>query len=235
MKQWMMITIESCPFWPAEETTVDFMGNELILRPPDGSNAADVRMQYESPEGQLHVTETIFRFLSALAWSERCPVRTRLRISCTAPTLRGAKGNGDLILCPGFVPSGLSIPGDPKARLATAIYREAQGSRDISYKFLSYFKIINIVYDNGSAQKRWINKAVSALSDKNTIDRIKELTPQQTDIGAYLYESGRCAVAHASVGPIVDPDDPRDFIRLSKDMPVIKVLAEYLMVSELGL
>jgi len=54
------------------------------------------------------------------------------------------------------------------------------------------------------------------------------------DIGEYLYTSGRCAVAHASTTPVVDPDNPEDFLRLSADMPVLRALAEHIIINELG-
>lgn len=83
--------------------------------------------------------------------------------------------------------------------------------------------------------KDWINKTIPLLTDSKAKERISQLASKEEDIGAYLYESGRCAVAHASVDPVVDPDNPNDFLRLSADMPVARALAEYLMENELGL
>lgn len=230
----MIVTVENSALWPTEEATVDFMGNELTLRPPTENDAADVRMYYEHPENQLLAFEIILRFLSALSWSKRCPARARLRIECTNP-MRGGKGTNSPILCQGFVPINLKSPDNPKARLAIAIYREAKSVRNTLYEFLSYFKIINIVHNNGPSQKKWINDIIPHLSEKKALNRIDQLRPIESDIGSYLYESGRCAVAHAGVDPVVDPDNPNDFLRLSADMPVAQALAEYLMVNELGL
>lgn len=47
-----------------------------------------------------------------------------------------------------------------------------------------------------------------------------------TDIGAHLYASGRCAMAHASGDPVIDPDDPADARRLSSERPIMLALAE---------
>jgi hypothetical protein len=63
---------------------------------------------------------------------------------------------------------------------------------------------------------------------------LKELQKLHRDIGEYLYESGRCAVAHAFNEPLVDPDDPDDTWRLTADLPVIKALAEHLIESQVG-
>lgn len=234
MKWWMIVTVENSVLWPTEETSVDFMDRQLILRPPTESNAADVRVHYEHPDKCVQAFQIILRFLSALSWSKRCPARAKLRIECTHP-MRGGKGNSDPILCRGYSPSDLHVPDDPKARLAIALYREARSIRNTPYEFLSYFKIINILYSSGPEQKAWINNAITQIADHKAKNRISKLSEEEGDIGAYLYQSGRCAVAHASVDPIVDPDNPEDFFRLSEDMPVVRALAVHLMETELGL
>jgi len=234
MKWWIIVTVENSVLWPTEETTVDFMGHELILRPPTEENAADVRMQHEHPDECMQAFETILRFLSALSWSKRCPACAKLRIECTHP-MRGGKGNSDPILCTGYSPSELGLPNNPKARLAIALYREARSIRNTPYEFLSYFKIINILYSSGPEQRVWINNAITQITDSKAKERISRLSKEESDIGAYLYQSGRCAVAHTSVDPIVDPDNPDDFLRLSADMPVVHALAVHLIETELGL
>jgi hypothetical protein len=54
-----------------------------------------------------------------------------------------------------------------------------------------------------------------------------------TDIGEYLYASGRCAIAHAGTSPTVDPENPEDIERLSKDFPVIRAMAAHVIEKEL--
>jgi hypothetical protein len=55
-----------------------------------------------------------------------------------------------------------------------------------------------------------------------------------TDIGAHLYESGRCAIAHANRRPIVDPDDPAGTRRLQSELPIMMALAQKAIEEELG-
>jgi len=65
--------------------------------------------------------------------------------------------------------------------------------------------------------------------------RLTELTHSGiTDIGEYLYASGRCAVAHAGTDPTVDPENPEDIERLSKDLPLIRAMAAHVIEKELG-
>nr|WP_155253489.1 methylamine utilization protein MauJ [Bradyrhizobium japonicum] len=55
------------------------------------------------------------------------------------------------------------------------------------------------------------------------------------DVANHLFESGRCAVAHASLeGEIVDPDIAADRRRLSADLVIIEELARLYIRDELG-
>jgi hypothetical protein len=66
--------------------------------------------------------------------------------------------------------------------------------------------------------------------------RIAELRAAGKDVGAHLFHSGRCAVAHASLkGEIVDPDIPGDRKRLQDDLVIVEELARMYIRDELGI
>lgn len=70
--------------------------------------------------------------------------------------------------------------------------------------------------------------------DTEANDRIARLRENgERDIPTYLYESGRCAIAHAYKDPIADPDNIEDLHRLSGDVWIIKAIAEHLMENAL--
>jgi hypothetical protein len=71
------------------------------------------------------------------------------------------------------------------------------------------------------------------LTELRAKERLNQLAIEP-DIGNYMFVSGRCAIAHASQNPVVDPDNPNDLFRLSADMPVVRALAEHLIRQELG-
>lgn len=61
-----------------------------------------------------------------------------------------------------------------------------------------------------------------------------ELRIAGIDVSEHLFESGRCAVAHASLeGEIVDPDVPADRKRLSADLVMMEELARIYIRDEL--
>jgi hypothetical protein len=235
MKRWMIVTVETEIEWPTEETTLEFAGHTLNMRPPEGDAAADVRLEYDHPQSERNAFETICRFLSALSWWQHRPARSRLRISCTAPMRGGKGGYGPPLRMHFRIPPAVAQHIDRKARIALALYREAGSVRGTPYEFLGYFKVINTRHSSGADQVAWINQAIPLLNDKDANKRVSELSASESDIGRYLYASGRCAVAHAFNDPVVDPDDPEDVFRLSADMPVAKALAEYLIEHEYGI
>ncbi len=136
----------------------------------------------------------------------------------------------------------LPDPTDQRARWALAFYREGLSLErsNVAYATLSFFKILNIVADTGRRQKEWINSNVSNFGSDNRakfeIDsRLRELENAGiTDIGEYLYASCRCAVAHAGMNPTVDPENPDDMERRSKDLPLIRAMAADVIEKELN-
>ena len=64
--------------------------------------------------------------------------------------------------------------------------------------------------------------------------RVAELRADGVDVSRHLFDSGRCAVAHATLGgEIIDPDIPTDRRRLSADLVVIEELARSYIRDEL--
>jgi hypothetical protein len=130
------------------------------------------------------------------------------------------------------------IEDDSKARLALALYREGRTINSIPFAFLSYFKILNIFWND-----RWHNHkneiieglrdVLPMITDGEARKRINDLSKQNPDVAAYLHESGRCAVAHAYSDPVVDPDNFSALRRLSQDIWIIKAVAELLIEDKL--
>lgn len=182
--------------------------------------------------------ERIFlrRFLSALSWATGQAIRD------PGPALGGAnlgsfpKRSGESQKSNArFLLPDLPSTADAKVRLALALHREALGINNPSYQFLSFYKILNVLFKGGSRQIEWINTVISDLKNERAVWRLSELKSRDVNPGKYLYESGRCAIAHAYQDPLVDPDNPEDTYRLAADLPLIKALAVMLIESELGI
>lgn len=220
--------------WPAAQTHVEYRGRLFTLRPGNQDIAPTVLTHFDPPTTLLEAQLAMERFLSALAWSEGSYVRVETVTGGGLPFNVG-RGRAREPIRGVFHPDHLPDPTDPRAQLALAFYREALGLESVPFRVLGFFKIINILHGKGPDQVRWINRTLPSIADYPAAARLAELRQQQRDIGAYLYESGRCAVAHANVQPLVDPENPSDLERLQADLPLLRALAEYAIENDFGI
>ncbi len=234
----MNIEIKGEAAWPERETKIRFGGYELLLKPATKTTEASVHINLKTIT-EIDALTLINRFLSILAWCDDVPMENLYGgAGSTIPVAIPRDTSRSCGSCIGDYPFCRDIEQDSKAGLALALYREGLTVNSVPFSFLSYFKILNIFwedrYERGSNELvEGIRSILSKLNDREAIDRIKQLTSSQTDIPKYLYESGRCAVAHAYSLPLVDPDDVADLRRLSQDIWVIKAIAEELIEDEL--
>lgn len=120
-------------------------------------------------------------------------------------------------------------------RKALAFWREGKRLDEVhdSYSFLSFYKVIESQFVNGKTKGDWIAANIDKLTDR-AAKRVAELRSNGVDVSTHLYESGRCAVAHASLErDIVDPDVPADRRRLSADLIIMEELARIYIRDEL--
>ena len=98
---------------------------------------------------------------------------------------------------------------------------------------MSFYKVIESQFRNGRARGAWIGQSIPTLTGK-AAERVRELRAAQLDVGEHIFQSGRCAVAHASLsGQLVDPDIPEDRVRIDSDLVVIQALAKKYIKEEL--
>lgn len=129
-----------------------------------------------------------------------------------------------------YLPSAQNVYAD----LALALFREGLSVNSVPFAFLSYFKVLNIVFTSGQSQKDWINNNLVHVLYRPALDRLQELSKSDGDLGDYLYRRGRCAVAHANETPLVNPDSYEDKRRLELDLPLMKEIAALFIERELG-
>src|SRR2546422_4958129 len=76
------------------------------------------------------------------------------------------------------------IPHDPKAQLALALYREALTVNSIPFSFLSYFKILNMFWNDRKNREgqneivEGLRTTLPCLIEPEALRRIAELTTQ---------------------------------------------------------
>lgn len=230
-KKWFTVSVKADFGWPTKRIELFYKGHKYLIRPetddlePTVSVHYDIELEFKEGENLIN------RFLSVLAWSENYGVHVLSGVtSSTEEPIRIGKSNSRFVSQP-YEYIYLPKPEDSKSLRALAIYREAMSVNSFPYKFLGFFKILNIQFSTGNEQKKWINDNINNITDYQGIERYKILKKEINNVGEYLYHQGRCAVAHAFSENVVDPDIAEESKRLENDTCLIKALAQ-LMISK---
>lgn len=219
--------------WPSKEQELVFKGLTMKLMPETEKLAPAIVVRMDGTHSQSEVRQVLQEFLSALVWMRDLPAaETQSTFSTGAPIGVGKRPAFRMIDDSSL--AALPAPASDKSKLALALYREARSVNMLPYEFLGYFKVLNVIRAKGPEQMEWIRKTVGKLTEPSAKKRLVEIAGAGSEVGEYLYVSGRCAVAHASSNPVVNPDHPEDLRRLSADLPVVKALARHAIEHELG-
>jgi hypothetical protein len=248
---WVVANVRSSVAWPLQVEVVDFRGRQIFLVPRstatvvvDGSTIthypfAAVNLPVGTPfkDG----CRLLSHFLSSLSWVEDGGITVEHWSGGSRAHPMGESRVGGLVTSQ-FELDYLPDSNDQRVRWALAFFREGLSleRHNVAYATLSFFKILNIVANLGPKQKAWINSNFVNFGPHNHAKfeitrRLTELKNSGvTDIGDYLYASCRCAVAHAGTNPTVDPENSDDLERLSKDLPLTRAMAAYVVEKELN-
>jgi hypothetical protein len=220
--------------WPTEKTTVDYDGNQFLLSPESDDLLPSVSIRCPKEVTQEEVKLSVNRFLSSLCWAKEGGAHVLFGVGSSGRTPTNAGKSKIRYVCHRLRTDYLPKPNDEKAYRALALFREALSVNTIPYQFLGFYKVINVLFDKGNDQKAWINTNITNVKDFQAVKRIEDLKKTVSDFGEYLYESGRCAVAHAFAHPTVDPDIPSEISQLAMDLPIVRALAKILIETELN-
>lgn len=240
---WLTAGVASSITWPSHDVCIEYAGDEYFLRgserdgkpSPPGITIACAR---ENPDEAI---SKIYRFTSILSWYLGGYVDVSGYVWGTHPCLYGdprtVYSSTGIFGNKSFSCNHMPVIECDSTRKALAFWREGQRLRRVhaSYAFLSFYKVVESQFSDSKRKVAWINEAIERLSGEAT-KRIAELRAAGKDVGAHLFHSGRCAVAHASLeGEIVDPDIPGDRKRLQDDLVIVEELARMYIRDELGI
>ena len=239
---WLTAGVASSIAWPSADICVQYAGDDYFLRGSERGGQPSppgitVACRQEASEEAL---AKIYRFTSLLSWflggyvdvsgygwSNRPILYGNPRTVYASLGIAGAKS---------FNCNHLPLIEQDNVRMALAFWREGKRLDVVhdGFAFLSFYKVIESQFQDGRMKGNWISANIERLTD-HAAKRVAELRNAGIDVSRHLYESGRCAVAHASLqGEIVDPDIPADRRRLSADLVIIEELARIYIRDELG-
>jgi hypothetical protein len=234
--EWIVANVETASSWPINSQKVTYRGETIWIMPIMKDHFPAVAMKRPPGKSREECERLLLRFLSNLAWVEGAGFLVDGVGGGSLPNPTGRNKETGFSICDEFDLSYFPEPASDKALLALALMREGRGLNHPGYSFLSFYRVLEVALGRGgSKQVAWINDQIASGLDHRAQSALDELRKRGvTDIGAHLYESGRCAMAHASQEPIIDPDDPSDARRLWSERPIMLTLAERAIEQELG-
>lgn len=233
MSEWVVIAVDQEVCWVETDMSVSFRGRDFLLRPPAGKLWPDVSIARLTEESYFSAGTLVRRFLSAITWRWKVPIREMGQSGGTDRFRIGGRADKHLKTSPGIDFCDLPYTTTPQQDRALALYREALGLEPNStYKFLALFRILNITLPDSQSQKKWIDQQLRALIRCH--ERVNDLQAVNKDVGDYLYNAGRSALAHAFQSPLIDPDVFDDTYRINLDLPLVEELVKLYIEQELG-
>ena len=241
---WLTAAVHHSIAWPERDVLIRYDREDYFLRglkqQADKLSDACITVRL-TKEADLYPTlNRIYRFTSILGWFKHGYVDVVGYISGSHPALYSSGRPPYMPVMSsgpyGFNCNFMPVIKDENTRKALAFWREGLRLRHIhdGYSFLSFYKVIESQFKNGRARGAWINQSIPTLKGK-AAERVRELGAAQLDVGEHIYQSGRCAVAHASLGgQLIDPDIPEDRVRIARDLDIVQALAEKYIREELG-
>jgi len=238
---WLTAGVASSISWPSLDVCVQYVGDEYFLRgterdakpsPPGITIACD-------ENGADEAIAKVYRFTSILSWFMGGYVDVSGYIWGSHPSLYGnprtVYSSLGIVGTKSFNCNHMPIIEHANVRKALAFWREGKRLDEVhdSYAFLSFYKVVESQFSDSTKKVEWIATSIEKLTDR-AAKRVSELREAGVDVSRHLFDSGRCAVAHASLeGEIVDPDIPTDRRRLSADLIVMEELARIYIRDEL--
>ncbi len=236
---WLTVGVASSVAWPQDDVWVEYGGHEYVLRgTKGGEDRRPPCISTPCRNDDIEAGQTrVYRFASILGWFKGGYVDPTGSVWGTGPVLYGSRDTFTTTLegAKYFDCNYLPLVEDDQARKALAFLREGRRLRNVHepYSFLSFFKVVESQF---SAKDRvaWFQANLDQL-DGDAAKRVAELRAQGVDVSKHLYDSGRSAVAHASLGGvIVDPDIPADRRRIANDLDVMAGLAARYLKFDAG-
>jgi hypothetical protein len=235
--EWIVANIQTYDgFWPVNAQKVMYRSHAFWIMPVTREYYPGVPMKLPPGKNRAECEELLMRFISNLSWVVKRGFMVEGISGGNLPRPMGRdKWSVGVSICDEFDLSYFPEPASYEALLALALMREGRGINHPAYAFLSFFKVLEVAFPDGKKRATWVDDNVASLKGTRVKEALESLAKNGiTEIGAHLFDSGRCAVAHAKEQPIVDPDKLDEMRRLSSELPIMIALAEKAIEDELG-
>ncbi|MGD7070517.1 methylamine utilization protein MauJ [Acetobacter sp. AAB5] len=233
---WVCLNIETSCQWPVNPQRFEFAGYEIWIIPITLEEHGGIAMKLSGGISNEDAELLMYRFLSVLSWRENSGITVAYRSGGSSPYMVGLNKKSGFVICEQFDLTEIICPEDEEPRIALALMREARSLNHHGYAFLSFWRVLEVSYPNPKARIAWMVATLPTLNGTDSKEAFNSISSNNADeICKHLFESGRCAIAHAAGKPIINPDDPRDERRLYRELPLVRQLAERAVEERFGI
>ena len=226
--EWIVANILTNGCWPITRQKVRWHDVDIWIMPIIKGFYPAIAMKVPPGRSRTDCQELVMRFISTLSWVEEqgFMVEGGGLGGGNLPRPMGRNQEQGFSICDEFDLSYFPEVTDEKALLALALMREGRGLNHIGYAFLSFYRVLEVAFSTDKRRIAWISAALANLTGHGVREALDGIKAQGiADVGSHLFQSGRCAMAHANRKPIVDPDKPADVRRLRSELPIVRALA----------
>lgn len=169
--KWLNCGITTQAIWPQEKKEVKYGEHTFILLPLTKKHSASIHINVQGINNVEGMT-LINRFLSALGWKDNQPAINHYGSSGNPIPVPVQKYRIPYGYSPSqYFPDEIFEITNKKAKLAISLYREGKSLNSIPFQFLSYFKILNIFWNDKFNKKIGENDLVHGV--KKNIKTLK--------------------------------------------------------------
>jgi len=245
--------------WVKSETPITFEGKQFILFPRTREYSQSIHIDlHHNKISSDDARERISRFLSLLTWCDDQPSTLQDGWAGNPVPVAVPKTNLGSLITDIWV-FNKKLPECNKQQIALSLYRQgrnAEKSSLNSYAILSYYKIIEIKYDNhykdesgkknNKTMQKFFREKYKIIKEnyqyKYYFEKFEDWFSQQgnlqgTGLGEFFHDSCRNAATHARMDrekeeDRIDPDNINDG-RLIYAVPIMRLFARYFIETEL--
>lgn len=234
--EWMCLNVDIRTPWPTKPQSFAFEGHPIWVIPTTTDNYPGLAVNKPASMDSDECFALLHRALSVLAWLQDTGAVVAHMSGGNLPRMMGMRQSFGNAIRDDFDLSDLPVLENPASKLALALMREGRGLNHPGYSFLSFFRALEAAIPQPKVRAAWVTENIDKLEGHRAKEALEKLkSTVQDDIGKHLFESGRCAIAHARADPIINPDDPRDTRRLNAELPIIEALAVLAIQEHLGI
>jgi hypothetical protein len=234
--EWVCLNIEPNVPWPVRAQPLDFDAHRVWIIPLTSECYPGVAIKRPQNLSRNDAEGLLFRLLSVISWREECGIAVAHRTGGNLPHMMGLDKKSGFSIRESFDFTDVICPQFEGSRVALALMREARSLNHHGYAFLSYWRVLEIAFPESRARVAWMEATLPTLSGQGIREALASIVLLgAADVCRHLFESGRCAIAHATGQPIINPDDPRDAARLSCELPVVREMATRVIEERFGI